>query len=116
MFSTPDVNATRDLTALLQERIAAGAATAPRLTRVEAQARTLAVRTLQAALIGEEDGAVLGDAARRANPQVPREAAVRTGLDLVRVTREHSLLYVVLVKAAAMRAASGYESPAAGRA
>ena len=116
VFSTPDVNATRDLTALLQERIAAGAATAPRLTRVEAQARTLAVRTLQAALLGEEDGAVLGDPARRANPHVPREAAVRTGLDLVRVTREHSLLYVVLVKAAAMRAASGYESPAAGRA
>ncbi|WFD35060.1 hypothetical protein MCUN1_001908 [Malassezia cuniculi] len=101
-LNLPDAAAMTSLVALLLDNQQRHAATLERMPARERVARTLAVRVLQTALLGEtalEDTGEHG-AGRHGHATVARLASAMpatTGLELVRIARENSLLYSILL-------------------
>lgn len=101
-LNLPDAAAMTNLIALLLDNQQRHAATLERMPVQECEARRLAVRVLQTALLGETALEDTGDFGTRrpGNAPVARLAnamPATTGLELVRIARENSLLYSILV-------------------
>ena len=101
-LNLPDATAMTNLIALLLDNQQRHAATLERMPAQEREARRLAVRVLQTALLGETALEDTGDfgACRPGNAPVARLAnamPATTGLEFVRIARENSLLYSILV-------------------